>query len=322
MDNSPLNNLDWLTLQTILSLLSFTDQARVARTCKELRRYIKEELHIKTLSFNEGNARKLMKHLGRHAKWLKEISTTLRSHSMREADMISEIINMLNNSNTRLTSLRGEALDMEHISQLTYVENLNRLECCSFTPNPTPSEFLKRLRSIDELEIHGYELNLNEIPTGNIRKLKIRTSRTHNLENFFTNNPQCTVADFTGLNDLNTQKIETTFKNVKNLQIYVHDKNDIKNATAMSSLNLDSLTIGCSTVTLLDGIFRKIRQTQIKKVTLTTEDNNFSNWNASAKNRFNKGWRSSRRITKRAPIHPNIKIIKLTLPTWDDETPN
>lgn len=46
MDNSPLNNLGWITLQTFLSLLSFADQVRVARTCKELNQFIERDLHI------------------------------------------------------------------------------------------------------------------------------------------------------------------------------------------------------------------------------------------------------------------------------------
>lgn len=214
-------------------------------------------------------------------------------------------------------------MDTEHINQLTYVEYLNTLECCSFTANPIPSEFLNRLTSIKNLKIDGFEMDLNAIPTGNVRELEIKTSKAYNLENFFVNNPQCTTAYFTSsLNSLKTQKIRTTFKNVKELKICVHNKNDVENATSISSLNLKSLTIECFTVTLLDGIFRKTRQTQIKDISLTTEDNNFTNWNSSIKNKFHKGWRSSKRIAKRSVIHPNIKINKIISPTWDDEASN
>lgn len=299
--------------QKIFELLPIVDLTRVSTTCKELRQFIREELHIKALDNTGMDNQNFLSLLKKHARWLRELTINFDREG-EEEDTIRRVVGILNKHGTRLTSLRAGDTDVEQLMELDNIQQLKTLEINAQETSPNTTAFFQRLTSIETLIHQGLHIDLNSLPTGKLKSLSLSAHTTDNFSEFFINNPQCITLNIRDLDrHVERKQIQRALTNVKNLNISIWNKHDLRDAVTAATTRLNSLTIECHTIQLLNKIFRKIKHRNIRNVTLTTLDNTHVKWQKSDPN-YHRKIRSAEKVIKRTGRYPNFKVEKITMP--------
>lgn len=128
MENSPLGKLDWNLRQKIFGKLSHEDCIKLSATCRELHHFIKEDLHMKSITCNDLNIAKSLETLEKNAKWIQNITLDLTTNERKKSEQnVTKIFKILNNNNAKPTTLVANYLYRNNLNQLTNVEFLESL---------------------------------------------------------------------------------------------------------------------------------------------------------------------------------------------------